>query len=206
MKKLAVMVSGGGTNLQAVIDAIAAGEIEGKIVLVLSNKAGVYALERAKKAGIPTAIVEKKNYADKAAFDAAVLKELKDREVEGIILAGYMAILDEKLVHEFRNRIINIHPSLIPSFCGMGYYGRHVHEAVLQYGAKLSGATTHFVDEQADTGPIIMQAAVPVLDDDTPETLAARVLEQEHRILPQSVALFCKDKLQVQGRRVKILD
>ena len=206
MKKLAVLVSGGGTNLQAVIDGIAAGEIDAQIGVVLSNKPGAYALVRAEKAGIPTVVVERKNYPDKVAFDTAILTELKNRCIEGVVLAGYMAILDEKLVREYKNRIINIHPSLIPSFCGMGYYGHHVHEAVLAYGAKLSGATTHFVDEEADTGPIIMQAAVPVLDGDTPESLAARVLEQEHKILPRSVALFCKDKLQVDGRWVNILD
>lgn len=205
MKRIAVMVSGGGTNLQAIIDNIQSGSIKAEPVLVISSKHGAYALERAKKAGIPTAVIAKKDYDSEEEFFAANLKALEDSGAEGIVLAGYMSILSSELVKKFENKIINIHPALIPSFCGKGYYGERVHKAVIAYGAKLSGATVHFVDEGADTGPIIMQESVPVLPDDTPEELAARVLKVEHKILPKSVALFCEDKLKVEGRIVRVL-
>lgn len=192
MKRIAVMVSGGGTNLQAIIDNVSSGKIKAELALVISSKHGAYALERAKKAGIPTAVIAKKDYDSEEDFFAANLKALEDCGAEGIVLAGYMSILSKELVKKFENKIINIHPALIPSFCGKGYYGERVHKAVIAYGAKLSGATVHFVDEGADTGPIIMQESVPVLPDDTPDELAARVLKVEHTILPRSVALFAK--------------
>ena len=205
MKRIAVMVSGGGTNLQAIIDNVSSGKIKAELALVISSKHGAYALERAKKAGIPTAVIAKKDYDSEEDFFAANLKALEDCGAEGIVLAGYMSILSKELVKKFENKIINIHPALIPSFCGKGYYGERVHKAVIAYGAKLSGATVHFVDEGADTGPIIMQESVPVLPDDTPDELAARVVKVEHTILPRSVALFCEDKLKVEGRIVRVL-
>ena len=205
MKRIAVMVSGGGTNLQAIIDNVSSGKIKAELALVISSKHGAYALERAKKAGIPTAVIAKKDYDSEEDFFAANLKALEDCGAEGIVLAGYMSILSKELVKKFENKIINIHPALIPSFCGKGYYGERVHKAVIAYGAKLSGATVQFVDEGADTGPIIMQESVPVLPDDTPDELAARVLKVEHTILPRSVALFCEDKLKVEGRIVRVL-
>ena len=204
MKRIAVMVSGGGTNLQAIIDNVSSGKIKAELALVISSKHGAYALERAKKAGIPTTVIAK-DYDSEEDFFAANLKALEDCGAEGIVLAGYMSILSKELVKKFENKIINIHPALIPSFCGKGYYGERVHKAVIAYGAKLSGATVHFVDEGADTGPIIMQESVPVLPDDTPDELAARVLKVEHTILPRSVALFCEDKLKVEGRIVRVL-
>ena len=205
MKRIDVMVSGGGTNLQAIIDNVSSGKIKAELALVISSKHGAYALERAKKAGIPTAVIAKKDYDSEEDFFAANLKALEDCGAEGIVLAGYMSILSKELVKKFENKIINIHPALIPSFCGKGYYGERVHKAVIAYGAKLSGATVHFVNEGADTGPIIMQESVPVLPDDTPDELAARVLKVEHTILPRSVALFCEDKLKVEGRIVRVL-
>ena len=205
MKKLAVMVSGGGTDLQSIIDGIANGKIAGEIVLVISSKPGVYALTRAEKAGIPAKVSSPRDFARQEDFFAANLAALQKSGAEGIILAGYLSILSKEVVEAYAGRIINTHPALIPSFCGKGFYGNRVHQAVLDYGAKLSGATIHFVDEGADTGPIIMQEAVPVLPDDTVETLSARVLEVEHRILPESVALFCEDRLVLRGRTVHIL-
>lgn len=204
MKKIAVMVSGGGTNLQAIIDGVKNGSINAEIALVISSKEGVYALERAKNAGIPTKVIAKKAFETVEEFNKANLSALKECGADGVVLAGYMSIVSPEIVSQYENKIINIHPALIPSFCGMGYYGERVHKAVLEYGAKISGATVHFVNEQADNGPIIMQKSVPVLDGDTPQTLAARVLTVEHEILPKSVALFCDDKLMVDGRKVYI--
>ncbi len=201
IERLAVMVSGGGTNLQAVLDACADGRIPANVVCVISSKPGVFALERAQKAGVPTKIIRPCDYADQQAHDAAVIAVLENCGAQAVVLAGYMSILGSGLVTKFP--IVNIHPALIPSFCGKGYYGRHVHEAVLNYGAKVSGATVHFVDEGTDTGPIIMQQCVDVLDSDTPETLAARILEIEHEILVKSVALLCEGRLRIEGRRVK---
>lgn len=201
--RLVVMVSGGGTNLQAVLDACADGRIPARVVGVISSKPGVYALERAQRAGVPSVVISPKDFADQAVHDEAVIKAIEGFGGQAVVLAGYMSILGPTLVHRYP--IVNIHPALIPSFCGKGYYGRRVHEAVLEYGAKVSGATVHFVDEGTDTGPIIMQKCVPVMDDDTPETLAARVLKVEHEILPASVALLCEGRLCVEGRRVRIL-
>ncbi len=205
MKRLAVMVSGGGTDLQSVIDGVEDGRIPAEIVVVIASKPGIYALERARKAEIPGIVICKKEYADEEAFFEANLAALRQYGAEGVILAGYLSILGKRMIEAFPNKIINIHPSLIPSFCGKGYYGLKVHKAALEYGVKVSGATVHFVDEGADTGPIIAQRSVPVLPGDTPEMLQQRVLEVEHEILPEAVALFCQDRLKVQGRRVSIL-
>ena len=192
--------------MQSVMDAIDAGLIDGKIVLVISDKQDAYALERARKAGIQTAVIRKRDFSALEDFHRANLAAVHEANVDGVILAGYLSILGSELVEEYRGRIINIHPSLIPSFCGKGYYGVRVHRAVLEYGAKVSGATVHFVDEGADTGPIIMQRTVPVLEDDGPEDLAARVLKVEHQMLPECVALFCRDALVIEGRKVRILE
>lgn len=186
--KIAVMVSGGGTNLQALIDAEQSGIIKsGKISLVLSNKADAYALERAKRADIPTAVVEKKSCADTAEFEERLIEILDGAGIEIIVLAGFMSILTERFTRHYENRIINVHPSLIPSFCGKGFYGLRVHEAALAYGVKVSGATVHFVNEIPDGGRIIMQKAVSVEDGDTPEILQKRIMEEaEWKILPLS--------------------
>ena len=203
IERLVVMVSGGGTNLQAVLDACENGTIPAKVAGVISSRGGVYALERAKKAGVPSVVVPSKQYDSQKALDAAAIDAVESLGGQAIVLAGYMSILGADIVSRYP--IVNVHPALIPSFCGKGYYGAHVHKAVLEYGAKVSGATVHFVDEGTDTGPIIMQKCVPVLDDDTPESLAARVLVVEHEILVKSVALLCEGRLVLEGRGVKTL-
>lgn len=186
--KIAVLVSGGGTNLQALIDAEKSGVIKsGKISLVLSNNATAYALVRAQNAGIKTAVVLKKDYANRIEFDKAMLKVLKDEKIDMIVLAGFMSILTKDFIKAYENRIINVHPSLIPSFCGEGFYGLKVHEKALEYGVKVTGATVHFVNEIADGGKIIFQKAVSILDGDTPEVLQKRVMQEaEWIILPQA--------------------
>ena len=186
MLKIAVFVSGGGTDLQSVIDAIEANQINGKIVLVISNRKDAYGLERAKK------------------NDELIVKMLKEREVDLVVLAGYLAILSDVLIDAYPNKIINIHPSLIPSFCGPGYYGMHVHEAVLKRGVKVTGATVHFVSSEVDGGPIILKEACNIDDLDNPEDIQARVLEIEHRILPKAVALYCNGKIVVENERAKV--
>lgn len=197
--KIAVFVSGGGTNLQALMDALEDGRITNATIdLVVSNKAGAYALERAAKKNIPTATLSPKDFSERAEFDQALLDTVKKYEIDLIVLAGYLVILPEKLVKAYANRIVNIHPSLIPSHCGAGYYGLKVHESVLRRGNKVTGATVHFVDEGTDTGPIILQKAVEVKEDDTPETLQKRVMEQaEWKILPEAVNLIANDKIEV---------
>ena len=196
--KIAVMVSGGGTNLQALIDAEAQGIIKsGKISLVLSNKSDAYALTRAEKAGIKTAVVERKNCKDFDDFENKLIQTLDEEGTELIVLAGFMSILSEKFTSHFKDRIINVHPSLIPSFCGKGYYGLKVHEAALEYGVKVSGATVHFVNEIPDGGKIIMQKAVEILDSDTPQTLQRRIMEEaEWKILPLSCEKVAKQLLE----------
>ena len=208
MKKIAVLVSGGGTNLQALIDAQHAGQIvNGEIVAVISSDPTAYALERAAKANIPGYVISRKDYASNQAMTMALTEKLQSLEIDLVVLAGFMTILTEEIVKAFPNAIINIHPALIPSFCGPGCYGLHVHEKALAYGVKLSGATVHFVSEECDGGPIIIQKAVDVLPDDTPEVLQRRIMEQcEWKIMPQAVSLFCQDKLQIEGRVVRILD
>ena len=191
MLKIAVLVSGGGTNLQAILDAEVRGEIpSGKVSLVVASKPGVYALERAENHNVPTVVVSRKDYDSAAEFDAALLKTLKDNEIDIVVLAGFLSILGEVVIAAYPNRIINVHPSLIPSFCGEGYYGLRVHEAALSRGVKVTGTTVHFVNEECDGGPIILQKAVDILPDDTPETLQRRVMEQaEWLLLPQAVEM-----------------
>jgi len=199
--KIAVMVSGGGTNLQALIDAEKSGIIKsGKISLVLSNKADAYALERARKADIPTATVLRRDCKDAEEFETRLIETLDGAGIEIIVLAGFMSILSERFTSHYRDRIINVHPSLIPSFCGKGFYGLHVHEAALAYGVKVSGATVHFVNEIPDGGKIIMQKAVSVLEGDTPETLQRRIMEEaEWKILPLSCEKVSADILKARG-------
>ena len=190
---IAVLCSGGGTNLQAILDAAAAGKLpSGEVVLVVSDNAAAYALERAKKAGIETAVVDKKSVPDRAAREKAILSALKERGIGLVVLAGFMTILSETFTKAFENRVINVHPSLIPSFCGPGFYGLKVHEAALARGVKVTGATVHFVNEVCDGGPIILQKAVNVEDGDTPETLQKRVMrEAEWQILPAAAEIVC---------------
>lgn len=206
--RIAVLVSGGGTNLQALIDAQSRGEIvNGEIAAVISSAEGAYALERAARAGIPGYVVSRSSFPTHQAMTLALVDKLRALDIDLVVLAGFMVILTQELVQAYPNAIINIHPALIPSFCGPGYYGLHVHEKALEYGVKLSGATVHFVSEECDGGPIILQKAVPVEDDDTPETLQRRIMEQcEWILLPRAVSLFCQGKLQVEGRRVRILE
>ena len=207
-KKIAVLVSGGGTNLQALIDAQHRGEIvNGEIALVVSSSPTAYALERAANAGIDTIVVNKADYTDRHEMTRALVAKLKENSIDLVVFAGFMYILTEEITQAFQNRMMNVHPALIPSFCGEGYYGLHVHEKALEYGVKLSGATVHFVSEECDGGPIILQKAVPVEEGDTPETLQRRIMEQaEWVILPQAVSLFCQDKLRVEGHTVHILN
>ena len=204
MKRIAVLISGSGSDLQSVIDRIEAGGIDGRIEVVISSNAKAFGLERAKRAGIPTRVYAKADFASLEEMYADMITFLSASGVELVVLAGYMSILTPNIVRAFPNAIINIHPALIPSFCGKGYYGLRVHEAALAYGVKLSGCTVHFVNEEPDGGPIILQESVPVLEDDTPETLQQRILEAEHRLLPDAVALFCADRLSVHGRIVRI--
>lgn len=207
MKRIAVLVSGGGTNLQALIDAKGRGEIpEGEFAAVISSSPDTFALKRAEGAGIPTFVIDRKAYASNREMTVALTGLLQAQRIDLVVLAGFMYILTGELVEAYPNAIINIHPALIPSFCGAGCYGLHVHEKALEYGVKLSGATVHFVSEECDGGPIILQKAVPVEEGDTPETLQRRIMEQaEWILLPRAVDLFCRDKLSVEGRRVHIL-
>ena len=208
MLNIAVLVSGGGTNLQALIDAQAAGQIQnGAISLVISSRTDAFALERAKKAGIPTRVLLRKGFAEQADYDAALLALLNEFQIQLVVLAGFMTIISETVIRQYENQIINVHPALIPSFCGPGFYGLHVHEAALEKGVKVSGATVHFVNEVCDGGPIILQKAVEVLPDDTPETLQRRIMEQaEWKLLPRAVELFCAGKIVVENGRTRILD
>ena len=204
--RIAVLVSGGGTNLQALIDAQARGELGcGEIAAVISSKAGAYALERAAKAGIPGYVLPRKEFDSNQAMTVALVEMLKAMDVDLVVLAGCMIIFTQELVDAYPNAIMNVHPALIPSFCGQGYYGLHVHEEALRYGVKLSGATVHFVSAECDGGPIIAQKAVAVCEGDTPETLQRRIMEEaEWKLLPEAVRLFCEDRLIVDGRIVKI--
>lgn len=197
--RIAVLVSGGGTNLQTIIDSASTGDINGEIAVVISDRKNAYALERARKHGIKAVYIDRKNCAER------LMHELQDMKIELIVLAGYLTILDREVVRAYDGRIINIHPSLIPAFCGKGFYGEKVHKAAVEYGVKVSGATVHFVDEGTDSGPIILQEPVPVFAEDTADKLAARVLEVEHRILPEAVRLFCEGRLRIEGRKVKVV-
>lgn len=200
-EKLGVLCSGRGTDLQSIIDAIGRGEVNAEIAVVLTDKPDAYALERAQQAGIKAVCVNRKEYDGREPFEQALIDELETAGVTLVVLAGFMRILTPLFVRHFAGRIMNIHPALLPSFPGA-----HAHRDVLAYGVKVSGCTVHFVDEGTDSGPIILQRAVPVLDDDTEETLGARVLAEEHIIYPQAIQLYCEGRLRVEGRHVRILD
>ena len=206
MVRIAVLVSGGGTNLQALIDAQGRGEIpDGQIAAVISSSPDAFALERAKRAGIPGYVIDRKEFASNQAMTVALTQQLKELDIGLVVLAGFMYILTPELIDAYPNAILNVHPALIPSFCGEGFYGLHVHEAALAYGVKVTGATVHFVSEDCDGGPIVLQQAVPIEEGDTAEVLQRRVMEQaEWKILPRAVALFCAKKLRVEGRIVHI--
>lgn len=208
MKNIVVLVSGGGTNLQALIDAQARGEINsGKITCVISSKDGAFALERAKKADIPTVVIPRKEYADSKSYSEAILAELNKQKADLVVLAGFMTILDQCVTKAYPYRIINVHPALIPSFCGEGFYGLKVHEKALEYGVKVSGATIHFVNEKADAGAIILQGVVNVENDDTPEILQRRIMENvEWKLLPKTVSLFCEDRIQIKDGKAYVLE
>ena len=205
-KKIAVLVSGGGTNLQALIDAEKRGELgNGKITLVIASKPGVYALERAANAGIEGRVLARKDYDSIAAYSKALADEMTAAGIDLVVLAGFLTIIDEQVYEAFPNKILNVHPALIPSFCGKGFYGLHVHEAALAKGVKVSGATVHIVTPECDAGPIILQKAVAVMQDDTPEVLQRRIMEEaEWKILPEAVRLFCEDKITVENGKVYI--
>lgn len=203
-KKIGVLVSGSGTNLQSIIDNIENGNINGEIAVVISNKKHAYGLERAKQHNIDAVYVNQKDYNNFELFNDAIIEEFELHNVELIVLAGYLKILSKRFIEKYNNRIINIHPSLIPSFCGHGFYGIKVHQAAVDYGVKLSGATVHFVDEEADTGPIIIQKAVKVSDDDNAQSLQEKILKIEHEILPLAVKYYCEGKIEINGRKVKI--
>ena len=206
MVKIAVLVSGGGTNLQALIDAEQKCAFKnGNLSLVISSKSDAFALERAKKANIKTCVHLRKDYQDVEMYSQALLRTLKENEIDFIVLAGFMTIFSETLTQAYENKIINVHPALIPSFCGKGFYGLHVHEGALKRGVKLTGATVHFVNEECDGGPIILQKAVEVHDDDTAETLQKRVMQEaEWELLPKAVSLFCEGKISIINNRVVI--
>lgn len=196
MKKIAVLVSGSGTNLQAIIDAVEAKEIDASIEIVISDRKEVFALERAKNHGIEARVITDED---------EMIKVLQDKKIDLVVLAGYLKILGKRFIFLFEDRVINIHPSLIPAFCGKGYYGLKVHEAAIKYGVKLSGATVHFVDENADTGPIIMQESIEVEEKDTPQTLQKKILENiEHKILVESIKAICENRVKIKGRKVII--
>lgn len=202
--KLGVLVSGSGTNLQAIIDSIKSGKLKVSVEVVISSREDAFAIKRAKESGIEAVAICPEWFPSKAEYEEAMINKLREAKVELVVLAGFLKVLSPHFIRAFAGRIINIHPSLIPAFCGKGYYGLKVHKAVLEYGAKVTGATVHFADEGTDTGPIILQKAVEVRDDDTPEILSKRVLEVEHEILPEAIRLFAEKKLDVVGRRVFI--
>ncbi|MBP1567647.1 MAG: phosphoribosylglycinamide formyltransferase [Oscillospiraceae bacterium] len=206
MKNIVVLVSGGGTNLQALIDSEARGEIKnGKITCVISSNPEAYALERAAKAGIGTVVIPRKEFGDSAAYSKAILEELDNQKADLVVLAGFMTILDKCVTEKYSYRIINVHPALIPSFCGEGFYGLKVHEKALEYGVKVSGATIHFVNEEADAGAIILQGTVNVENDDTPEVLQRRIMENvEWKLLPKAVSLFCEDRISIRNGKAYV--
>lgn len=206
MKNIVVLVSGGGTNLQALIDSEKRGEIKGgNITCVISSKPDAYALERAKKADIPTKVIARKEYPDSVSYSKALLEALDSEKADLVVLAGFMTILDECVTKKYAYKIINVHPALIPSFCGEGFYGLKVHEKALEYGVKVSGATIHFVNEKADAGAIILQGTVNVENDDTPEILQRRIMENvEWKLLPKAVSLFCQDKITIKDGKAYV--
>ena len=206
IKRIGVLVSGGGTNLQALIDAEKAGELgSGKITLVISSKPGVYALERAKNNGIEAKVLSRKDYDSIADYSRALADALTEAQIDLVVLAGFLTIIDEEMYERFPNKILNVHPALIPSFCGKGYYGLRVHEAALEKGVKVSGATVHIVTPECDAGPIVLQKAVAVLDSDTPESLQRRIMEEaEWKILPEAVRLFCDDRIFIENGKAYV--
>ncbi len=206
MTKIAVLVSGGGTNLQALIDAEARGALgDGKITLVIASKPGVYALERAKRAKIESKVLARADYESISAYSLALVDEMRNKKIDLVVLAGFLTIVDEQVYNAFPNKILNVHPALIPSFCGKGFYGLRVHEAALAAGVKVSGATVHIVTPECDAGPIVLQRAVEVKEDDTPEALQRRIMEEaEWKILPEAVKLFCDGRITVENNKVKI--
>jgi len=203
--RIGVLASGRGSNLQAIIDASKRGYIPGEVVCVISDKKDAFALERARREGIPAIFLDPSNYPSREDYDKALAQTLKEHNVDLVCLAGFMRILTPPFIEQFRNRIMNIHPALIPSFCGKGMYGLKVHQAVLDFGVKVTGCTVHFVTEEVDLGPIIVQIPVMVREDDTPETLSERVLKREHRAYPLAIKLFAEGRLKIEGRRVRIL-
>ena len=202
---VALFCSGGGSNAAAVLAAIAAGRIAARAVLLVADRDGIGALDHAREYDIPTAVLPPREFGDEAAFADALLVVLREHDADALVLAGYLKKIPGAVVGAFRHRILNVHPSLLPAFGGAGLYGRRVHEAVLAHGCRVSGATVHLVDEAYDSGPIVLQTCVPVLPNDTPEVLAARVLTQEHRLLPEAVGLLASGRLRVDGRRVSVL-
>lgn len=203
--RIGVLVSGNGTNLQAILDACGRGEIPGQVVVVLSSAPDAYALERARSAAVPATAVAPRDFRDRESYDARLAEVLLSHRVDLVCMAGFLRILTPRFIREFADRIMNIHPALLPAFGGPGMYGAHVHQAVLASGARVSGCTVHFADETPDGGPIILQSVVPVHDDDSVEALSARIAEEEHRLYPKAVRLFAEGRLQVVGRRVRIL-
>lgn len=201
---IGVLISGGGSNLQAIIDNINIGNINGEIKLIVSNNKDAYGLARGELAGMDTLFIDSNLFQSNLEYDLKIIKEFKSRNIDLVILAGYLKILSKEFIEEFRMKIINIHPSLIPSFCGKGYYGEKVHKAVLNNGVKITGATVHFVDEGTDTGPIILQEAVHVKQEDTLDSLKEKVLEVEHKLLVKAVKLYCQGKIEVKGRKTII--
>lgn len=201
---IGVLISGGGTNLQSIIDNIKDGNINGEIKLIISNKEDAYGLTRGKDEGIESVYLDRKLFNSDREYNLELIRKFKEKDVELIVLAGYLKVLSREFIREFRERIINIHPSLIPSFCGKGYYGEKVHQGVLDYGVKVTGATVHFVDEGTDTGPIILQEIVYVDNQDIVTTLKEKVLKVEHKLLVQAVKLYCEDRLIIRGRKVII--
>lgn len=199
---IGVLISGGGTNLQAIIDNIENENINGKIKLVISNKENAYGLERGKRAGIETLYLDRKKFDTEEKYNLELVKQFKEKGIELVILAGYLRVLSKEFIGEFKNKIINIHPSLIPSFCGKGYYGEKVHQCVLDSGVKITGATVHFVDEGTDTGPIILQDIVKIDNDENLETLKKKVLNLEHKLLVEAIKLYCEDRIKIDCRLV----
>jgi phosphoribosylglycinamide formyltransferase-1 len=204
--RIGVLVSGNGTNLQTILDACRAGRIPGQVVVVISNKPDAFALARAQRAGVAAVVIDHRAYEDKRAFEAVLVETLASHQVDLVCLAGFLRILSPWFIGRFPGRIMNIHPALLPAFGGAGMYGERVHQAVIASGARFSGCTVHFADETPDGGPIILQTVVPVLDDDTPTTLARRVAEQEHHLYPEAVRLFAEGRLRVVGNRTRILE
>lgn len=202
--KIGVLISGGGTNLQSIIDNVKNGSINGEIKLVVSNREEAYGLTRGRDAGIESIYLDRKLFSSEEEYNIELIKEFKKRDIELIVLAGYLKVLSKEFIEEFSGRIINIHPSLIPSFCGKGYYGENVHRRVLDYGVKVTGATVHFVDEGTDTGPIILQDIVYVDNEDTIDSLKEKVLKIEHKLLVQAIKLYCEKRLTIEGRKVII--